>query len=108
LRNSRIAAPCAGIYRLYAGKQLLHIGMAAGTATLRSELLLDARGGYGPGTQRADRIDWEVAPDDLFAYEALIALYAAATYAASGCDDGGWAPSASRRHAPAASRSDGT
>ena len=92
---------CAGIYRLYQGKQLLHIGMAAGTATLRSELLLHARGDYGPATQRADRIDWEVAPDELFAYESLIALYAAATYTASGSEEQDLAPSASRRHAPA-------
>ena len=93
---------CAGVYRLYQGTRLLHIGMAAGTATLRSELLLHARGDYGPATQRADRIDWEVAPDELFAYERLLALYAEATYAPSGSAEEDWAPSASRRHAPSA------
>ena len=95
------APDCEGVYRLYQGARLLHIGMAAGTATLRSELLLHARGAYGPATQCADRIAWEVAPDDLFAYELLIALYAAAMYAASGSGGDELGPSASRRHAPA-------
>ena len=87
-----------GVYRLYHGKDLLHIGMAAGAATLRSELARHARGDYGPGTQRADRVDWEVVPDDLYAYEAFVALYNEAIYA--GCERAGedWAPSTSRCH----------
>ena len=89
---------CVGVYRLYFGKDLLHIGMAAGAATLRSELARHARGDYGPDTQRADRVDWEVVPDDLYAYEAFVALYNEAIYAA--CERLGedWAPSTSRCH----------
>jgi hypothetical protein len=89
---------CAGVYRLYAGSVLLHIGMAAGTATLRSELLRHTRGEYGPDTQRADRMEWQVVPDDGFAYEAFVALYNEAIYAA--CERAGedWAPSTSRCH----------
>jgi hypothetical protein len=89
---------CGGVYRLYEGAHLLHVGMAAGAATLRSELLCHARGDYGPRTQRADRIEWEVAPDAVFAYKRFLALYAAATYCASGSaamEDA--APSASGR-----------
>ena len=90
---------CGGVYRLYEGTRLLHVGMAAGAATLRSELLCHARGEYGPRTQRADRIDWEVAPDAVFAYKRFLALYAAATYTASGGSaTGDLAPSASGRH----------
>lgn len=89
---------CAGVYRLYEGKQLLHVGMAAGGATLRSEIERHADGEYGGRTQRADRVAWEVAPDAVFAYRRFLALYAAATYPAAGReaanDD---APSASRR-----------
>lgn len=93
---------CAGVYRLYRGAQLVHVGMAAGAATLRSEVLSHARGEYGPRTQGADRVEWEVAPDAIFAYRRFLALYAAATYAASGSAlDDELAPSASRRHAPA-------
>ena len=91
-----------GVYRLYRGARLLHIGMAAGAATLRSELLLHAHGEYGPATQQADRVDWEVSPDALSAYEIFLALYAEATYSAWGPDVDAPSPSASRRHAPAA------
>lgn len=93
---------CGGVYRLYEGTYLLHVGMAAGAATLRSELLRHARGEYGARTQRADRVEWEVAPDAIFAYKRFLALYAAATYTASGsasADD--IAPSASGRHCQA-------
>lgn len=89
---------CEGVYRIYQGERLLHIGMAAGAATLRSELLLHARGNYGPATQLADRIDWEVSPDALSAYESFLELYAYATYTASGSEEVNPAPSASRRH----------
>ena len=80
---------CAGVYRLYAGTQLLQVGMAGGAATLRSEIECHARGEYGARTQSADRVEWEVAPDALFAYRRFLALYAAAN------DD--IAPTASRR-----------
>ena len=89
---------CVGVYRLYFGKDLLHIGMAAGAATLRSELARHARGDYGPDTQRADRVDWEVVPDDLYAYEAFVALYNEAIYCASERTGEDWAPSTSRCH----------
>lgn len=90
---------CEGVYRIYQGERLLHIGMAAGAATLRSELLLHARGNYGPATKLADRIDWEVSPDALSAYESFLELYAYATYTASGSDEEvNLAPSASSRH----------
>ena len=92
------APACVGVYRLYSGDARLHIGMAAGAATLRSELARHARGDYGPDTQLADRVDWEVVPDDLYAYEAFVALYNEAIYA--GCERAGedWAPSTSRCH----------
>lgn len=90
--------PSAGVYRLYEGTRLLHIGMAAGGATLRSEVAGHARGEYGARTQAADRVEWEVAPDAIFAYRRFLALYGAATQAVAGAaanDDMG--PSASRR-----------
>ena len=89
---------CAGVYRLYEGGQLVHVGMAAGTATLRSELTRHARGEYGPDTQRADRVDWELVPDDSHAYEAFVALYNEAIYAACERTGEDWAPSTSRCH----------
>jgi hypothetical protein len=90
--------PYAGVYRLYAGDRLLHVGMAAGAATLRSELARHALGVYGADTQRADRVDWQVVPDDPFAYEAFVALYNEAIYAACESVEEEWAPSTSRWH----------
>ena len=84
----------AGVYRLYRGQQLLHIGMAAGAATLRSEILSHARGEYGPRTQAADRVEWEVAPDAVRAYGRFLALYSAMTFSAEDTE----APSASGRY----------
>ena len=78
--------PSPGVYRLYRGTQLLHIGMAAGGATLQSEILSHAHGGYGRRTQEADRIEWEVVPDPVFAYRRFITLYSALTYAAETSD----------------------
>jgi len=78
-----------GVYRLYRGKRLLHIGMAAGAATLRSEVLGHARGVYGPATREADRVEWEIAPDAHFAYRRFIALHRELA-----------APSISRRYSP--------
>jgi len=75
-----------GVYRLYRGKHILHVGMAAGAATLRSEILAHARGEYGTATQSADRVDWEVAPDAVFAYRRFLSVFASATYDASGND----------------------
>lgn len=93
---------CAGVYRLYRGAHLLHVGMAAGAATLRSEVLYHAQGGYGARTQNADRVEWEVAPDALFAYQRFLAVYAAATYQASDtAAEDGVSPSASGSHCPA-------
>ena len=66
-----------GVYRLYRGQRLIHVGMAAGAATLRSEITAHARGDYGPHTQEADRVEWEVAPDALLAYKRFLALYGA-------------------------------
>jgi len=74
----------AGVYRLYRGRRLLHIGMAAGAATVRSEVLWHCRGHYGPATQRADRVEWEVAPDALAAYRRFLSLYRALLYSADG------------------------
>ena len=93
---------CAGVYRLYLGARLVHVGMAAGAATLRSEVLCHAQGDYGAQTQSADRVEWEVAPDALFAYQRFLAIYAAATYRASdSVSEDGFGPSASGRHCPA-------
>jgi len=88
-----------GVYRLYHGKRMVHIGMAAGSATLRSEMVAHARGAYGAATQAADHADWEVAPDALFAYRRFLSLFARATYDASGTGAQDRGPlSASKRH----------
>ena len=79
-----------GVYRLYRGKRLLHIGMAAGAATLRSEVFGHAHGAYGAATLLADRVKWEVAPDAEFAYRRFRALH-----------DKWRAPSSSKRSRPA-------
>jgi hypothetical protein len=83
-RLAQGSPPSPGVYRLYCGKRILHVGMAAGGATLRSELLAHARGEYGAATQSADRVDWEVAPDAAFAYRRFLSVFASATYDASG------------------------
>ena len=87
-----------GVYRLYHGPRLIHVGMAAGAATLRSEITAHARGDYGPRTQAADRVEWEVAPDALLAYKRFLALYSAFSYSA----ESGAPPSASGRYSSAA------
>ena len=87
-----------GVYRLYRAGRIIHVGMAAGAATLRSELHAHAAGEYGAETQAADRVDWEVAPDAAFAYRRFLSLYAAATYLASGSAADGAGPSSSKRH----------
>lgn len=98
--------PCApGVYRLYRGRCLVHVGMAAGGATLRSEVLAHARGDYGERTRRADRVVWEVARDALFAYHRFLSLYAAATYDAASGSRRADAPTGSRRLGPAPRRS---
>lgn len=94
--QARDCPDCAGVYRLYRGQSLLHVGMAAGGATLRSEILCHARGDYGPRTQAADRVEWEVAPDAVLAYRRFLALYSALTFAPGERDD--IAPSASGRY----------
>jgi hypothetical protein len=84
-----LAASCpatAGVYRLYRGGELLHIGMAAGGATLQSEILSHARGDYGARTQAADRVEWEVAPDPVYAYQRFLSVYSAHTYAPEGSE----------------------
>jgi hypothetical protein len=87
---------------------MVHVGMAAGRATLRSEILAHARGDYGPATQAADRADWEVAPDDTFARQRFMSVYARATYDASrGGSRRDEAPSGSRRHSSAGSTTAG-
>lgn len=86
----------SGVYRLYRGQSLLHIGMAAGAATLQSEILAHARGDFGARTQGADRVEWELAPDAVFAYQRFLALYSAVTFAPEERDD--IAPSASARY----------
>lgn len=86
-----------GVYCLYQGPRLIHVGMAAGAATLCSEIRAHARGDYGPRTQEADRVEWEVAPDALLAYRRFLALYSAFSGAASDAP-----PSASGRYSSAA------
>ena len=93
------ACPAAiGVYRLYHGARLLHIGMAAGAATVRSEVLCHARGDYGASTQHADRVEYEVACDALFAYKRFLALYEAASHERHRTESDAPPPSASRRH----------
>jgi hypothetical protein len=88
-----------GVYRLYRGQQLLHIGMAAGGATLHSEIVSHGRGDYGPRTQAADRVEWEVMPDAVLAYQRFLALYSALTYTAEDAEPANDAmPSASGRY----------
>lgn len=73
-----------GLYRLYQGERVIHVGMAAGAATLRSEIVAHASGEYGAATQSADDVDWEVAPDAFLAYRRFLSVFARATYDASG------------------------
>jgi hypothetical protein len=88
-----------GVYRLYCGQRLLHIGMAAGAATLRSEILSHARGDYGTRTQAADRVEWEVAPDAVFAYRRFLMLYDVLLFAPEESEaHANSAPSASGRY----------
>jgi hypothetical protein len=107
---SRVARRCPlspGVYRLYLRERMIHVGMAVGGATLRSEILAHARGDYGPATQAADRADWEVAPDAAFAQHRFLSVYASATYDASGGGSRQYeAPSGSGRHSSAAAESD--
>ena len=99
---SQLASCCPlspGVYRLYSAERIVHVGMAAGDATVHSEVLAHASGEYGAGTQAADRVDWEVAPDAILAYRRFLALYAAATYDASGgINRESASPSVSKRH----------
>jgi hypothetical protein len=88
-----------GVYQLYRGRRLLHIGMTAGGATLRSEVLAHARGDYGAATQRANRVEWEVARDPLFAYHRFQSIYDSLAYVTPGSARRTWTPSRSRRHA---------
>lgn len=88
------AAP--GVYRLYLGQCLLHVGMAAGAATLRSEIRAHVRGDYGARTQAADRVEWEVAPDSVRAYQRFLTLNTAARVAAMAPDEA--SPSRSARY----------
>ena len=88
IRLAESCPPVIGVYRLYHGLQLLHIGMAAGAATLRSELAAHARGDYGPHTQAADRVEWEVAPDAVFAYQRFLALHSTLMYMAGALEPG--------------------
>ena len=93
-----------GVYRLYSAERILHVGLAAGDATVHSEVLAHARGEYGAATQAADRVDWEVAPDAVLAYRRFLSMYAAATYDASGgIDRESASPSVSQRHSRRAS-----
>ena len=101
LRLIRRCPRSPGVYRLYRGERLIHIGMAAGSATLRSEIIAHARGACGAATQAADHADWEVAPDALFAYRRFLSLFARATYDASGTAAERRGPlSVSKRHSP--------
>jgi len=84
LRRARRSPRTAGVYRLYRGTRIVHVGMAAGGATLRSEILAHARGERGAATQSAETVDWEVAPDAAFAYRRFLSVFASATYDASG------------------------
>jgi|SRR5919198_2532872 hypothetical protein len=93
-----------GVYCLYRGARLLHVGVAAGAATLRSEVRRHARGEYGPLTQSAERVRWEVSRDALFAYRRFLSLYAASLYAADGARQRQLHLSASRRHSAPARR----
>jgi hypothetical protein len=97
--DARECPASPGVYRLYHGQQLLHIGMAAGGATLHSEIVSHLRGDYGPRTQAADRVEWEVMPDPVLAYQRFLALYSALTYTAEEAEPANDAvPSASGRY----------
>lgn len=99
-RLAEASPPSPGVYRLYCGERIVHVGMAAGGATLRSEILAHARGEYGPATQSADHVDWEVSPDAALAYRRFLSVFASATYDASGSDAPSRPHSASNRHSP--------
>lgn len=64
-----------GAYRLYRNARVIYVGMAAGRATLRSELQRHLRGEFGPHTQSATEFDYREAPDALAAYDAYLDLH---------------------------------
>jgi hypothetical protein len=74
------AAPAApGAYRLYKDARVIFVGMAAGGATLRSELKRHLRGDFGSGTEAASGFDYQEASDALDAYKTYLSLYVSAT-----------------------------
>lgn len=75
--ETRIAeAPTAqGAYRLYKDTRVIYVGMAAGGATLRSELNRHARGHFGALSQAATHFDYRVADDAQEAYRVYLDLY---------------------------------
>lgn len=67
------AAP--GAYRLYRNARIVYVGMAAGGATLRSELRRHFRGDFGPATRSATEFEYCEAADAFAAYQAYLELY---------------------------------
>lgn len=69
-------APVApGAYRLYRHARVIYVGMAAGAATLRSELQRHLRGDFGRATQCATDFEYRETPDPLEAYQAYLDYY---------------------------------
>jgi hypothetical protein len=65
-----------GAYVLFKGPQPLFAGMAAGGATLRSELTAHLRGDFGPRTRAATHFTWRATAEALEAYHLQIAAHA--------------------------------
>lgn len=64
-----------GAYRLYRNARAIYVGMAAGAATLRSELQRHLRGDFGLATQNATEFEYREADDPAAAYQAYLDLY---------------------------------
>lgn len=65
-----------GTYFLFRGPLLLFAGMAAGGATLRSELSAHLRGDFGARTRAATHFAWLATHDVLEAYRLQLAAHA--------------------------------
>jgi hypothetical protein len=68
----------AGVYLLYGGHRLIHIGIAAPGTTIRGELLRHLRGANA-GTRAATDFDCEASADPLALYQHYLAVYLDAT-----------------------------
>lgn len=64
-----------GAYRLYRNARIIYVGIAAGRATLRSELQRHLRGDFGAYTQSATEFDYREAEGGRAARKAYLDFY---------------------------------